>query len=140
MTDSIICISNGDSGGSKGFIDFGGFTQTEKQKVDDFELNGDVYKLKTHNVITRLEKNGSLLFESVPGTQIKDFNVTEKVVEFIAFGFGNTMITLELEPEKEYQIMIDDKIVGETKSTLSGKINFSAELSGTAKGFRIEKI
>ena len=136
MADSIICVSES----SKGFIDFGGYTQTEKQKVDDFELNGDAYKIKTHNVITRLEKNGSMLFESVPGTQVKDFNVTEKVIEFTAYGFGATMITLELEPEKEYQIMIDEKNVGETKSTLSGKINFSSELSEAAKSFRIEKI
>ena len=137
MSDNIICVSKS---GLKGFIDFGGYTQTEKQKVDDFELNGDVYKLKTHNVITRLEKNGSLLFESVPGTQIENFNVTEKAVEFIACGFDDTKITMELEPETGYRIIIDGEGIGVAKSTLSGKINFSTDLNETAKTFRIEKV
>jgi len=134
MSNSFISVSN------DGFLNFGDYIQTEKQKVDDFELNGDLFKLKTHNVLTRLEKNGSLLFESVPGVKVSNFSISEHLVEFSACGFDATQITLELEPEKDYQITIDGESSGTTKSTISGKISFSAELDEGCKGFRVEKV
>ncbi len=50
-----------------GSISFGDYSQQEKQKVEGFEANGDIYKVKTYKDLTRLEKNGSLLLEAVPG-------------------------------------------------------------------------
>lgn len=133
-------VNNFISVNPKGFLNFGDYVQTEKQKVDDFELNGDLYKLRTHNVITRLEKNGSLLFEAVPGVKVEGLNVTERLVEFTACGFDDTKMTIELEPETEYKIIIAGDDIGITKSTLSGKISFSAELEDVCKMFRVEKV
>ena len=44
-------------------------------------------------------------------------------------------ITLEVEPEKEYKVYVNDTNIGKLKSSLSGKISFSIELDAgeTAK-------
>ncbi|HCL02520.1 MAG TPA: endosialidase, partial [Lachnoclostridium phytofermentans] len=40
-----------------GTISFGDYTLETKQKVSDFQHNGDLYKVKTFYEITKLEKN-----------------------------------------------------------------------------------
>ena len=52
-----------------GSISFGDYSLSEKSKLEDFKHAGDLLKVKTFKEITRLEKNGSFLYESVPGTQ-----------------------------------------------------------------------
>ena len=49
-----------------GSISFGNYLMDEKKKVLDFEVCGNLYKVKTYKDITKLEKNGKMLFESVP--------------------------------------------------------------------------
>ena len=124
----------------KGGLNFGNYKSAEKLKSDDFDVNGDIYKVKTHSEITRIEKNSMLLYESVPGTAVSRFTLNEKECAFSIEGFENTQITMELEPEKEYRIFIDDVNVGTTKSNRSSKLNFSVELSESPKDIRIEKI
>ena len=63
-------------------ISFGNYELDQKTKLSDFESDGDLYKVKTFRDITRLEKNGSLLYESTPGTSVMDFRVTEREVSF----------------------------------------------------------
>lgn len=123
-----------------GGISFGNYSVKEKQKVSDFDVDGNIYKVKTHNEITRIEKNGKLLLESVPGSSIHNFSMDEKKIAFTAEGYDDTRITLELEPEKEYRIKMDDIVVGNTSSNKSGKISFSAELSSTPKSIKINKL
>lgn len=41
-----------------GSISFGNYLMDEKKKVLDFEVQGDLYKVKTFKEITKLEKNG----------------------------------------------------------------------------------
>ena len=55
-------------GENDGTLSFGDFSQQEKQKKSDFKHEGDLYKVKSFNEITRLEKNGAFVYESVPGT------------------------------------------------------------------------
>lgn len=54
-----------------GTISFGNHLMDEKKKVLDFEVNGDLYKIKTFKEITKLEKNGKMLLETVPGQNLK---------------------------------------------------------------------
>ena len=44
-----------------GSISFGNYLMDEKKKVLDFEVQGDLYKVKTFKEITKLEKNGKML-------------------------------------------------------------------------------
>jgi hypothetical protein len=122
-----------------GGISFGNYLAKEKQKVGDFDVNGDIYKVKTHNEITRLEKNSKLLLEAVPGCTIHDFHLSDTLAIFSAEGYEDTGITLELEPEKDYRIVIDGMNVGDSKSNRSGKLSFSVELGATPKEIKVEK-
>ena len=48
-------------------LDFGNYELATKTKKDGIEYKGDIYKIKTFNEITKLEKNGMFVYESVPG-------------------------------------------------------------------------
>ena len=124
---------------SNGSLKFGDHTAEKKLKSDDFEVNGDVYRVKTHNEITRAEKNGKLLFESVPGSSVRNFSLNEKQCRFKLEGSENTQVTLELEPETEYKIFIDESNVGKSKSNRSSKLSFSVDLHNIPKDIRIER-
>ena len=110
-------------------LGFGDYTLDAKAKVEGFEFQGDLYKVKTYFEITKLKKNGVLVYESVPGTKVSHFKADEKEVIFVVEGKEDTQITLELEPEKEYKIFIDDVQTGKMKTNLGGKLVLSAELA-----------
>lgn len=112
-----------------GTISFGNYTLEEKSKVSDFEHAGDLYKVKTFKEITKLEKNGLFVYESVPGTAVEHLSITDREVSFAVEGFEDTQITLELEAEKEYKVYIDDINIGKMKTNLGGKLVLSVELN-----------
>ncbi|MBE5940210.1 MAG: endosialidase [Lachnospiraceae bacterium] len=118
-----------------GTISFGDYTLTEKTKRSDFEHKGDVYKVKTYCDITKLEKNGIFVYESVPGTTVRNLHESDMMMEFEVEGNGNTQITVALENEKEYKTFIDGINAGTVKTNLGGKATLSVELGngGTSK-------
>ena len=111
-----------------GALSFGNFALATKTKKDGFQYQGDSYKIKTFREITKLERNGMFVYESVPGTVVHDFRATDKAVNFVVEGEEDSQVTLELEAEKEYKIHIDKVYVGKMKSNLGGKLNLSVEL------------
>lgn len=124
-----------------GYLSFGDYTLDTKTKKDGFEYNGDKFKVKTFNEITKLEKNGSFVYESVPGTAVFNFNETDKHISFYVEGTTDSQITLELEASREYKTYIDDVYVGKVKTNLGGKLNLSVELNEGAKVFvKIDKM
>ena len=76
----------------------------KKSKVSDFEHNGDLYKVKTHKEVTKLEKNGMFVYESVPGTTVTNFKADDEI-SFEVEGFEDAQVTLELEAETEYKTL-----------------------------------
>ena len=54
-----------------GTLSFGDYTLAAKTKKDNFEFEGDIYKVKTFAEITKMEKNGMFVYESVPGSRDK---------------------------------------------------------------------
>lgn len=113
---------------SDGTISFGNYTLPQKSKVSDFEYEAAVYKVKTFSEITKLEKDGLFLYESVPGTTVHHFRVTENGVRFSVEGEQDVQITLELEEGKEYKVYIDETNIGKIKTGLGGKLSFGVEL------------
>lgn len=111
-----------------GVLGFGDYTLSSKTKLDGFEFQGDVYKVKTFSEITKLEKNGMFVYESVPGTAVEDFKASEREVSFKVSGTEDAQITLELEADSEYVVYMDDVNVGDMTTNLSGKLSVSAEL------------
>ena len=115
--------------GTDGALSFGDYTLGSKTKLDGFEFQGDVYKVKTFAEITKLEKNGMFVYESVPGTAVENFRASESEVSFEVSGEQDAQFTLELEADSEYVVYMDDVNVGDMKTNLSGKLSVSAELA-----------
>jgi hypothetical protein len=115
---------------SDGTISFGNYSLDAKHKLADFEHEGDLYKVKTFSEITKLEKNGMFVYESVPGTSVFHFDAKDQIIRFQVAGKDTAQITLELEAEKEYEIFKDDISLGKMKTNLGGKLIFSVELDG----------
>lgn len=125
---------------SDGTISFGNHKLAEKAKLEDFEHAGDLYKVKTYKTMTKLEKNGLFVYESVPGTSVTHFRETVEGVSFIVEGDDDAQITIGLEEETEYEVIVSDVSVGKMKTNLGGKLNISAELADSGEvGIRVHK-
>ena len=121
-----------------GTLKFGDHMLDVKTKVEDFEHEGDMYKVKTFQEITKLEKNGMFVYESVPGTTVTNFQRKEDGMVFQAEGAADVQITLGLDEAKEYKIYIDNTQVGKMNSGLSGKLTISLELTeGVSKSVEV---
>lgn len=112
-----------------GSISFGDYSLGEKTKRSDFELAGNSYKVKTYREITRLERNETVLYESVPGTAVECLTVDETGVCFYVSGEGDAQITLGMEEDALYRVRIDDKDAGAIRSSMSGKLSIGVTLS-----------
>ena len=124
-----------------GTISFGDYTLSAKSKKDNYEFEGDLYKVKTFKEITKLERNGMFVYESVPGTAVNEFKATENLVSFTVEGPEDAQITLELEEEAEYEITIDGTSAGTMKTNLGGKLSLSVELEGNdSVGIKVSKV
>lgn len=111
-----------------GTLSFGDYSLNVKAKLDNFEHQGDVYKVKTCQEITKLERNGMFVYESVPGTAVTDLNAADTGVTFQVEGKEDAQVTVELESETEYDIAIDGADAGKMKTNLGGKLSLSVEL------------
>ena len=111
-----------------GTLSFGNYELDSKSKKQDFEHQGDLYKVKTFKEITKLEKNGTFVYESIPGTAVSVFKETADEVSFFVDGKGQTQITLELESNKEYRVFVGDRDLGVSKTDVGGKITLDVDL------------
>ena len=83
-------------GESDGTISFGDYTREQKGKLENFEHGGDLYKVKTFYEITKLERNGLFVYESVPGSAVSHLLEKENGVSFQVESNQDIQITLEL--------------------------------------------
>lgn len=113
---------------ANGTISFGDYSLMQRAKLDNFEHDGDLYKVKTFREITKLERNGMFVYESVPGTAVTELSVTEDGMTFQVEGTEDAEITLGLEEEKDYQVSVEGVSAGQMKTNLGGKLTISVEL------------
>ena len=118
---------------TNGSISFGNHKLETKEKVDNFEHDGDLYKVKTYKTMTKLERNGLFVYESVPGTSVLDFSENEKGVSFLVEGDEDAQITVGLTEDTEYVVYVADQNIGKMKTGLGGKLNLSVELAGAGE-------
>lgn len=124
-----------------GTLSFGNFELGAKKKRSDFEFGGDLYKVKTFKEITKLEKNGLFVYESVPGTVVSHMKIDDTEIKFLVEGLEDVSVTLELEPEKEYEAYIKGISAGKMKTNLGGKLVLSIELDpGKTEEVRVVKL
>lgn len=124
--------------GSNG-LNFGDYELTSKTKLDGFNYNGDVYKVKTFNEITKLEKNGMFAYESEPGTAVKDFKETASGVSFTVEGPETAQLVIGLAEDCEYDVFMDGVQIDRMKTNISGKLAINAELGGGSKTIKVVK-
>ena len=109
-----------------GTISFGNFKLSEKQKVSDFEHGGDTYKVKTYAEISKLEKNEAFLYESYPGTAVFHFEESEDGIIFDMDAENDAQITLGLEENTKYAVVINGEYAETISTGIGGKLSFSA--------------
>lgn len=120
-----------------GTISFGNYELGTKTKLDNVEYNGDIYKVKTFKEITKLERNGMFVYESVPGTAVNNFCMKDGAVKMNVEGVEDPQITLELEPSTEYKVYVDGVNIGSMTTNISGKLVLSVTLNGSASDVKI---
>ena len=116
-----------------GTLSFGNYLLVTKSKKSDFPFEGASYKIKTFYEITRLEKNGTMVYESVPGSAVTNFRGNKEVAEFEVEAAGDISFTLEMEPSTEYKLVVNGVSAGRIPTNLGGKLNASLELDEGSK-------
>ena len=112
-----------------GSLSFGNHILKDKAKKEDFEHGGDLYKVKTYATMTKLEKNGMFVYESVPGTSVTHFAEDTEGVSFTVEGSEDAQLTIGLEDDTEYEVSVNGASIGKMKTNLGGKLNISVELA-----------
>ena len=107
---------------------FGFYYLPSKGQVSYFVFYVYVYFVQSFHDITRLEKNETFAYESTPGTVVTDYKETEDTLSFIVNGFQDTQIIVAVEDDTEYQVSVDDAVIENYETNLSGKIVISLEL------------
>ena len=118
---------------SDGSLSFGNHRLSAKAKKEDFENGGDLYKVKTYREITKLERNGMFVYESVPGTSVGHFREDENGISFLVEGDEDAQLTLGLEDEAEYGVKVNGQDAGRVCTNLGGKLSISVELAGAGE-------
>jgi hypothetical protein len=123
-----------------GTISFGNYKLETKSKLQDFEHEGDLYKVKTFYEITKLERNGMFVYESVPGTAVEMFAVSDDGVEFEVEGDKDAQLTVQLAEDTEYEVFVNGAAAGGMRTNMSGKLSASVELNeGTPVKVKIRR-
>ena len=122
-----------------GTISFGYYQLQEKSNNSDFEYKGDLYKVKTYKDITKLERNGAFVYESVPGTTVNNFKVDNGTISFEVEAVENAQITVEVEENSEYVMYMDGVNAGSVATNVSGKLSLSVPASNGTTTVKIVK-
>ncbi len=123
-----------------GTISFGNYKLGTKSKLQDFEHAGDLYKVKTFYEITKLERNGMFVYESVPGTVVENFAVSNDGVAFLVEGDKDAQLTVQLAEDTEYEVYVEGEAAGSMRTNMSGKLYVSVELNeGTPVSVKINR-
>lgn len=112
-----------------GSISFGNHTLAAKAKVEDFPHTGDLYKVKTFQTMTKLEKNGMFLYESVPGTSVNHMEETANGMSFVVEGAEDAQIILGMKDDTQYEVFVGGESAGKMSTGLGGKLSISVELA-----------
>lgn len=122
-----------------GSLSFGNHTLAEKAKLEDYKYGGDLMKVKTYKPMTKLEKNGLFMYESVPGTSVYNFIENANGVSFKVEGAEDSQITIGLEEDAEYEVIVGGNSAGVMATNMGGKLSFNVELGDAMVDIVIKK-
>lgn len=110
-------------------LSFGDYTLEQKAKLDGFDFQGNLYKVKTFAGITKLERDGMFVYESVPGTAVENFKASADGLTFSVSGMKDAQITVGLESDSVYSVCMNGECINDIKTNVSGKLSISVELA-----------
>lgn len=110
-----------------GTLSFGDYELAQKAKKSDYEYQGDLYKVKTYADITRLERNGMFTYESVPGTAVHGFTLTENGLAFSVEGSQDAQVIVGVEEDAQYEVFVNGSSIGTMTAKMGGKLVLSIE-------------
>lgn len=113
-----------------GTLSFGNHELSTKAKLDEFPFDGDLYKVKTFQAMTKLEKNGLFLYESVPGTTVRNFKENENGVICQVEADVDAQLIIALEENVTYEIFVDSVSCGRVETKIGGKLTAAMNLAG----------
>ena len=116
-----------------GAISFGDYELAQKSKLSDYQHQGDMYKVKTFKEITKLERNGMFVYESVPGTAVFNLTQSEAQMDFHVEGPEDAQITVEMEQIESLQDRITGRFSCETIKDKDGNVIVKANHMITPK-------
>ena len=123
-----------------GTLSFGDFTLTQKTKLDNFEFQKDVYKVKTllRDHKTEMGCSSTNLYRK---ELLWNILQRQKMIAFTVSAKEDVQFTLELEPDCEYIVYVDDVNIGKMMTNLSGKLSVSAELQeGASAKIKVPRV
>ncbi len=112
-----------------GSLSFGDYELLQKTKLEDFEYEGNLYKVKTFKDLTKLERDGLFVYESEPGTAVNSLKISKEGMEFTVSGAEDAQITVGLSEDTVYNVTVGDRAPQSMKTNLGGKLSFSVELA-----------
>lgn len=112
-----------------GTLSFGDYTLPTKTKKDNFEFDGSIYKSKDFAEVRNLRRTVCSFTSLYREVRLKILKKTDAEVTFTVSAPEDVQFTLELEPESEYEVLIDGESAGKMNTNLSGKLSVSVELS-----------
>ncbi len=120
-------------------LNFGDFKSEKKQKLKGFKKNEDIYDINSYSESTKLIKNGEMIFEAVPGVKVTNFIQGDDGVTLKLLGIKSTQVTIKLDGDMSYNIKKNKIDLGEFRTSESGKLTLSVDLSKGEKEIEIKK-
>lgn len=108
-------------------FDFGNYENKDKLKEAIIHNELD-YKVKTHSDITRLERDELMIYESVPGTNVRNFSYTSSKIKFNVSGYSHTSIIIGVNQDSVFNLTVDNVDEGEAIFVAKGKLNINLNL------------
>ena len=90
---------------------------------------GDLYKIKTFREMTKLERNGLFVYESIAGNDCGEFHGDRGRCGVYRRELGGMQITLGLEADTESEVFVAGESAGKMSTNLGGKLSVGVELS-----------
>ena len=79
------------------------------------------------------------VYESEPGSAVLEFDETEDTFAFSVEAPEDIQITVQADPETEYDIYINGELKDTQKSNLGGKLSFSVDPGNDAARVEISR-
>ena len=106
----------------------GQLLECDSRNMSELALHAHRTKSTVTALVAKLERNGMFVYESVPGTAVRNFLETDEGVSCQIEGYKDSQVTVQLEEDTLYKVYEDGLLTAEIQTNLSGKLAVNLEL------------